>query len=118
MKEAYAARTDWLDDNIETAAAVTASVIQNSRDLLKDYAAFEAACKQMIEEPPPAEDLKQLFEILKTNEVYPVDGGLTDARIQFMIDLGKKEGILKTELTPDKVLDRRVMKRALEMVGS
>jgi hypothetical protein len=97
---------------------VTASVIQSSRDLLQDYAAFEAACKQLIEEPPPAADLKQLFEILKTNEVYPVDGGLSDERVQFMIDLGKKEGILKTDLTPDKVIDRRVMKRALEMVGS
>ena len=118
MKEAYAARTDWLDKNLETAAAVTASVIQSSRDLLKDYATFESACKQMIDEPPPAEDLKEVYEIIKGNPVYPTDGGLTDERIQYMIDLGKKEGILKTDLTPDKVLDRRVMKRALEMVGS
>jgi NitT/TauT family transport system substrate-binding protein len=118
MKEAYAARTDWLDKNVETAAAVTASVIQSSRDLIASYDAFEAACKQMIEEPPPAEDLKQVYEIIKASAVYPTDGGLTDERIQFMIDLGKEEGILKTDLTPDKVLDRRVMKRALEMVGS
>jgi ABC-type nitrate/sulfonate/bicarbonate transport system substrate-binding protein len=118
MKEAYAARTDWLDKNVETAAAVTASVIQSSRDLIASYDAFEAACKQMIDEPPPAEDLKQVYEIIKANPVYPTDGGLTDERIQYMIDLGKEEGILKTDLTPDKVLDRRVMKRALEMVGS
>jgi ABC-type nitrate/sulfonate/bicarbonate transport system substrate-binding protein len=118
MKEAYAARTDWLDKNVETAAAVTASVIQSSRDLIASYDAFEAACKQMIEEPPSTEDLKQVYEIIKDNPVYPTDGGLTDERIQFMIDLGKEEGILKTDLTPDKVLDRRVMKRALEMVGS
>jgi len=118
MKEAYAARTDWLDKNRETAAAVTASVIQSSRDLIKDYAAFEAACKQLIEEPPPAEDLKQVFEIIKDNPVYPTDGGLTDERIQYMIDLGKEEGIIKTDLTPDKVVDRRVMDRAMELVGS
>ncbi|MBE2319490.1 ABC transporter substrate-binding protein [Solirubrobacter sp. CPCC 204708] len=118
MKEAYAARTDWLDENIETAAAVTASVIQASRDLTKDYASFEAACKQLIEEPPPAEELQELFEIIKSNEVYPVDGGLTDERVQYMIDLGKEEGIIETDLTPDKVVDRRVMERALEMVGS
>ena len=118
MKEAYAARTDWLDENIETAAAVTASVIQSSRDLIASYAAFEAACKQLIEEPPPAEELKELYEIIKSNDIYPVDGGLTDERIQYMIDLGKEEGILKTDLTPDKVIDRRVMKRALELVGN
>jgi ABC-type nitrate/sulfonate/bicarbonate transport system substrate-binding protein len=118
MKEAYAARADWLDDNLETAAAVTASVIQSSRDLIKDFATFEAGVKQMIDEPPPTEDLQQVFDIIKSNPVYPTDGGLTDERIQYMIDLGKEEGILKTDLTPDKVLDRRVMKRALEMVGS
>jgi ABC-type nitrate/sulfonate/bicarbonate transport system substrate-binding protein len=118
MKEAYAARTDWLDKNLETAAAVTASVIQSSRDLIADYAAFESACKQLIDEPPPAEDLKQVYEIIKDNPVYPVDGGLTDERIQYMIDLGKTEGILKSDLTPEKVVDRRVMDRALELVGS
>jgi NitT/TauT family transport system substrate-binding protein len=118
MKEAYAARTDWLDENVETAAAVTASVIQSSRDLIASYEAFEAACKQMIEEPPPAEELQELYEIIKSNDIYPVDGGLTDERIQYMIDLGKEEGIIETDLTPDKVLDRRVMERAMEMVDS
>jgi ABC-type nitrate/sulfonate/bicarbonate transport system substrate-binding protein len=118
MKEAYAARTDWLDKNVETAAAVTASVIQSSRDLIASYDAFESACKQLIDEPPPAEDLKEVYEIIKANPVYPTDGGLTDERVQYMIDLGKEEGILKTDLTPDKVLDRRVLKRALELVGS
>jgi ABC-type nitrate/sulfonate/bicarbonate transport system substrate-binding protein len=118
MKEAYAARTDWLDKNLETAAAVTASVIQSSRDLLKDFSAFEGAVKQMIDEPPPTEDLQEVYKIIQDNPVYPTDGGLSDERIQYMIDLGKKEGILKTDLTPDKVIDRRVMKRALEMVGN
>jgi ABC-type nitrate/sulfonate/bicarbonate transport system substrate-binding protein len=118
MKEAYAARADWLDDNLETAAAVTASVIQSSRDLLKDYSAFDAAVKQMIEEPPAEGDLKAVYEIIKANPVYPTDGGLSDERIQYMIDLGKREGILKSDLTPDKVLDRRVMDRALQLVGA
>jgi hypothetical protein len=33
-----------------------------------------------------------------------------------MIDLGKEEGVLKKDLTPDSVLDRRVMERAQEML--
>ncbi len=118
MKEAYAARTDWLDENVETAAAVTASVIQSSRDLLASYEAFEGACEQLMEEPPPKEELEALFEILKENEIYPVDGGLTDERLQYMIDLGKEEGIIEGDLTPEQVLDRRPMERAMEMLGS
>lgn len=118
MKEAYAARTDWLDENLETAAAVTASVIQNSRDLLASYEAFEAACEELMEEPPPKEELEELFGILKENEIYPVDGGITDERIQYMIDLGKEEGIIENDLTPDDVLDRRPLERALEMLDA
>jgi ABC-type nitrate/sulfonate/bicarbonate transport system substrate-binding protein len=118
MKEAYAARTDWLDENVETAAAVTASVIQNSRDLLASYEAFEAACQELMEEPPPKEELEELFGILKENEIYPVDGGITDERIQYMIDLGKEEGVIENDLTPDDVLDRRPLERALEMLDA
>jgi ABC-type nitrate/sulfonate/bicarbonate transport system substrate-binding protein len=118
MKEAYAARSDWLDENLETAAAVTASLIQSSRDLLADYGAFEKASNDLMEEAPPAEELKVLFDIIKDNDVYPSDGGISDERIQFMIDLAKESGLIKTDLTPDKVLDRRPLERAMELVGS
>ena len=116
MKEAYAARTDWLDENIETAAAVTASVIQNSRDLLASYEAFVDASEQLMEEPPPEEELKELFDILKQNEIYPVDGGITDERLQYMIDLGKEEGIIEKDLTPEDVFDPRPLERAMELL--
>lgn len=118
MKEAYAARSDWLDKNIETAAAVTASVIQSSRDLLKDYGSFESATNDLMDEPPAKADLKDLYGIIKANDIFPTDGGLTDERIQYMIDLGKQEGLLKGDLTPAKVLDRRPMERAMELLKS
>jgi NitT/TauT family transport system substrate-binding protein len=116
LKETYAARTDWLESNQATAAAVTASVIQSSRDLLKDYSAFDGAVKQLMEEPPDDADLQELFKILTSNDIYPVNGDLTDERVQYMIDLGKEEGVLKSDLTPDKVLDRRPMQRAMELL--
>ena len=118
LKETYAARTDWLQKNVETAAAVTASVIQSSRDLLKEYGAFESAVNQLMEEPPDAAELKGLYKIIQDNDIYPVNGDLTDVRVQYMIDLGKEEGILKSDLTPDKVLDRAPMQRAMELLKS
>ncbi len=118
MKEAYAARTDWLDENVETAAAVTASVIQSSRDLLASYQAFNDACQQLMEEPPPDEELRTLYKILQDYEIYPVDGGLTDERVQYMIDLGREGGVLENDLKPDDVIDRRPLERALELVGA
>ena len=118
MKEAYAARTDWLDENIETAAAVTASVIQSSRDLLASYEAFESASNELMEEPPPAEELQTLYEIITEHDIFPEDGGITDERLQYMIDLGLEGGVLEKELTPDEVFDRRPLERALELLDS
>jgi ABC-type nitrate/sulfonate/bicarbonate transport system substrate-binding protein len=118
MKESFAARTDWLDKNVETAAALLASVIQNSRDLLKDFATYEAAVQEFMDEPPPKDELEELFKIMNENVIAPTDGGVTDERVQFMIDLAKEEGLIKKDLTPDQVLDRRPVKRAMELVGA
>jgi ABC-type nitrate/sulfonate/bicarbonate transport system substrate-binding protein len=118
MKESFSARTDWLDKNVETAAALLASVIQNSRDLLKDFAAYDAAVQEFMDEPPPKNELEELFKIMNENVIAPTDGGVTDERIQFMIDLAKEEGLIKKDLTPDQVLDRRPLQRAMELVGA
>jgi ABC-type nitrate/sulfonate/bicarbonate transport system substrate-binding protein len=117
LKESYTARSDWLEENVETAAAVTASVIQSSRDLKASFEAFNGAVQELMEEPPSDEDLKTLYDIIQQNDIFPVDGNLEDERIQYMIDLGKEEGLLKTDLTPDKVVDRRPMERAMEMLN-
>ncbi len=118
MTYAYAAPQEWLEENMETAAAVTASVIQSSRDLKADYSAFESAVNQLIEEPPEASELKVLYELVQQYEIFPVDAELSDERTQFMIDLGKEQGLIKSDLTPDKVLDRRPMERAQELLKS
>jgi ABC-type nitrate/sulfonate/bicarbonate transport system substrate-binding protein len=116
MKEAYAARVDWLEENIETAAAVTASVIQSSRDLLASYDAFEKASNELMEEPPPKSELQELYDIIKEHDIFPVDGGITDERIQYMVDLGREGGVLEKDMTPDDVLDRRPLERAMELL--
>lgn len=118
MKEAYAARADWLEENVETAAALTASVIQSSRDLSENLDAFVSAVNELVEEPPDQAELEELHGLISEHEFFPVDGGLTDERLEYMIDLGKREGIIKNDLTPDDVVDRRAMERALEQVGA
>jgi ABC-type nitrate/sulfonate/bicarbonate transport system substrate-binding protein len=118
LKEGFAARTDWLDKNVETAAAVAASVISVSRDMAKDYAAWTTNVKEFVDEPPPASDLKQVFPLIDQYKFWPVDddGGMNDERIQFMIDLGRKEGLIKKDLKVDDVVDRRPLQRAAELL--
>lgn len=118
LKEAYAAPTDWLDKNLATASALTASVIDSSRQLSASFPKFKSAVDKLVDGPPPASELKSLLKLINQYKFWPTDGGLSDQRVQFMIDLGKKEGLIKTDLTVDKVIDRRPVQRALKMVKS
>jgi ABC-type nitrate/sulfonate/bicarbonate transport system substrate-binding protein len=118
LKEGYAARTDWLDKNLETAAALTASVIKASREMAASYDTFAAGVGKVIDEPPEAAELKELHGLAGEYDFWPQDGGLDDERVQFMIDLAKREGLLKGDLTIDAVVDRRPLERAMELLGS
>ncbi|HMJ36553.1 MAG TPA: hypothetical protein VK501_21795 [Baekduia sp.] len=119
LKECYSAKTDWLDGNLDTAAAVCAGLISNSQAMSKDEAAWTSTVKQFVDSPPPAADLKQIFPLIGQYGFWPVDpdGGLTDARVQFMLDLGHKEGLLKKNLTVDDVVDRRPLQRAAKLLA-
>jgi ABC-type nitrate/sulfonate/bicarbonate transport system substrate-binding protein len=118
LKDSWVAKTDWLEQNQATAAAIVASTIAASRALKVDQAKFTAAVKQLVDEPPPDKDIAEVFPIIRDNDVWPVDGGLTDERIQYMIDLGRKEGILTTDLKAADVLDKRPMEAALKLIGN
>jgi ABC-type nitrate/sulfonate/bicarbonate transport system substrate-binding protein len=118
MKDSWIATTDWLEENQATAAAIVAATIAASRDIKTDQAKFLADVKQLVEEPPSDADLTALFPIISGTDMWPVDGGMSDERIQYMIDLAKAEGILTKDLTPDQVLDKRPTEAALKLVGS
>jgi NitT/TauT family transport system substrate-binding protein len=119
LKECYAARTDWIDDNIETAAALAAGLISNSRTMKASYADWNRAVQTFIEEPPPANEMREIFPLIQDYTFWPTDddGGLSRARVEFMIDLGRREGLIKRDLTYEDVVDTRPMERAAELLA-
>ena len=62
LKEVFAARTSWLEENQELAAAFCASVIKASRELPKDFDLFLQGVNELVGEPP-SEDLLRRFSI-------------------------------------------------------
>ena len=120
LKEAYAAPTAWLDANQATAAALTASIIKASRELGASEELFMSAVKELLPEPPGDDQLKLSFELIQQYQFWPTapPTGLEDERVQFMIDLGKAEGLLTNpSLSPATVIDPRPMEAALKLVG-
>ena len=116
IKKAYAARTQWLNENQELAGAFCASVLKASRELPKDFGLFVSAVNQFVGEPPSEEVLREIFNIISTYEFWPENGGLDTESILFMAELGRSSGLLKNIPNPEEVIDRRPVKRALELL--
>jgi NitT/TauT family transport system substrate-binding protein len=120
LKEAYAAPQAWLDSNQATAAALMASIIKASRELSASEETFMAAVKELLPEPPGDDQLKLSFDLIGKYQFWPTDPptGLEDDRVQFMIDLGKAEGLLTNpSLSPATVVDNRPLEAAQKLVG-
>lgn len=117
MMQAYAAPADWLDENLDVAAAFTAGLIMSARSIHADFDAFKTAVVNYIPEPPDDATLQSIWDLASEYDFWPVQGGLEDERIQFMIDLGVTQGLLSDGMAVDDVVDRRPLEMALEMLG-
>jgi hypothetical protein len=60
--------------------------------------------------------LREIFNIISTYEFWPENGGLDTESILFMAELGRSSGLLKNIPNPEEVIDRRPVKRALELL--
>jgi ABC-type nitrate/sulfonate/bicarbonate transport system substrate-binding protein len=117
IKEAYAAPADWLDENLDTAAAFCASVIKASRELPEDFELYQAAVDQFVGEPPDEAELQEVFDLISQYEFWPTDGGLDPEAVTFMAEMAVTAGVLEEVPDPAEVVDRRAIEQALQMLG-
>lgn len=120
LKEVYAAPSKWLEANQATAAALTASIVKASREMRASQDTFVNAVKQLIKQPPSDAELQASWQLIKQYDFWPAAvTGLESDRMNFMLDLGVKEGILaQGRLTPDAVIDITPMNAALKQLGA
>ena len=117
LKEVFAARASWLEENQELAAAFCASVIKASRELPKDFDLFVQGVNEFVGEPPNEDLLREIFDLLGQYDFWPVNGGLAPEAITMMAELAVDGGTLKEVPNPEVVVDRRPLERALELLG-
>jgi ABC-type nitrate/sulfonate/bicarbonate transport system substrate-binding protein len=117
MMLSVAAPESWLDENLETAAAFTAGVIQASRILRKSFAEYERVVDQFVKAPPSIDILRTIHDLAGRYDIWPADGGLQEERLEFMIRLGRIEEVFDADLTPADVVDTRPRDMALELLA-
>ena len=116
LKETFAAPTSWIDENLETAAAICAAVISGSRTLVGDRAAFDEAVNTYVAEPPEASQLDEVYPLIN-NDFWPIDTGITEEAATFMAEVAVASGVLDEVPAYDDIVDSRPFEMALELLG-
>lgn len=117
IKVAQSARADWLDQNRELAARYCATTLRAMRALKGDFALFQAAVDEYVEEPPSEGSLRELFALIDQYPFWTDDGGLSDDSVKFMIDIATESGVLSAPVDAADVVDRETLNRAVELAN-
>ena len=116
LKETFAAPSAWIDENLETAAAICAAVISGSRTLVADRAAFDEAVNTYVAEPPEAAQLDEVYPLINDN-FWPIDTGITEEAATFMAEVAVASGVLEEVPAYEDIVDPRPFEMALELLG-
>jgi ABC-type nitrate/sulfonate/bicarbonate transport system substrate-binding protein len=118
IKEAFAAPASWLEENRDAAVAFCASIIRANQELPNDYDAFLEAVDTYVEEPPPDEELEEVFGLIQEYDFWPADGGMTPQAVEFMGEVAVNSGVLQEAPNPDELINREILDAAVEMANS
>lgn len=115
IKAAQAADAAWLDENRELAARYCATTLRAMTELKGDFALFETAVNDYVDDAPSSDGLRELFELINEYAFWTEDGGLSEASVQYMIDLSIESGVLADPMDAADVVDRATLERAVEL---
>lgn len=114
----YAARTDWIDENLDTAAAFCASVLKAGRELKTDYDLYLQAVNETVDEADAYGEaaLRATWDMFVNYDVLPNDGDMEEESVTFTLDVGVNSGILEEAPSFDQIVDRRPLDAALDLL--
>jgi hypothetical protein len=117
LKEAQAAPTAWLDENLESAATYCAAALLGMEELSQDFDTFvEAANEYSQVDPLPEDVLKESHGLITEYGFWPwEDGGLDEEAVTFMGEVAVKSGLLDEAPPYEDVVHTEVLERALEI---
>ena len=117
--EVMAAKTEWIDQNMDTATALMKAVCKGNRELAKDYTQYKTAIDKFIPGSGLTDDnLMPLWELARQYEFWPYNGDLEDESVTFTQKVGNQSGVLTSTLATSDVVDRRPLDAALADIGT
>lgn len=116
--ETFAARTSWINDNLDTATALTKAMLTGNRELSKDFDRYKKAVNDYVEGGVQDEDVaKTIWDLARQYEFWSFNGDLSQESLEFTVDVAKQSEILKGDADVSDVVDRRAMDAAIDELG-
>ena len=118
LDQAFAAPSSWISQNLEAATRLAAAVLAANRALMRDFAYYVRSVRRYVRGGGPGEDvLRNLWERIRRYPFWALNDGLEYERVELMIDLAYKGGLLRRRLKAEEVVDRRPIEAALKLLG-
>lgn len=118
LASSLAAPASQFKENPEGLAALHASIIMASREMIGDFDLFaEMAEKYLPSGAPDEAVLEHSWNRIRDNGIWSVNGEVPDESVENMIHLARAQGLFDQETTVDDAFDGGPSERALELVG-
>lgn len=118
LASSLAAPETQFEENLEGLAALNASIIKASREMIADFDLFaEMAEKYLAGGAPDEAVLEHSWNRIRDNGIWAVNGEVPGSAVENMIHLAGSQGLFDQEIGAGDAFDGRASERALELVG-
>lgn len=113
IQETYMAPRSVIEErHDELVDLLAAQLVANDR-LYGNFDRYARLVSEYVEGGGPDEELlRDNYEFLTDIEVWPPDGGLDRAKVDYMLDLSDRVGLTDSRIPTDEMMDRRPLEAA------
>jgi ABC-type nitrate/sulfonate/bicarbonate transport system substrate-binding protein len=118
IQETFMAPAEVVERNRESVVAFFAAQLEANRRLYGDYENYRRLVQTYVPGGGPDEEiLRPTYDFLTDIEIWPRNGGLTEANVDYMLDLSDRVGLTDERIPTDEVTNRGPLEDALSEVG-
>jgi len=116
----YSAKTEWIEENPDRAAAFCATVLKANRELAGDFDEYESWANQMIDPDPDPEALRANWEFGRENDVWPYNNTFSEEAFTNDMEVLAASGMIDPdalEIGYEELVDVATVDAAVELLG-
>jgi ABC-type nitrate/sulfonate/bicarbonate transport system substrate-binding protein len=115
--ETFAAPSEWLQANPDSATALTKAMLTANRELAKTFDFYVEMCQKYVDGGADPAILQVIWDLARQYEFWSYNGDLTEEDMTFTIEAARQSGLIEGDVDVSKVVDYSFMEAALADIG-